>query len=136
MSDPAAILIERPRLRPIEWLARLGAVACLIALPILSLLPADEIERTGAGKNVEHFIAYAGTGLLLTLGIANPRRRVMAALALVLLAGTPEVAQSFTLTRSAEVAQFLSSTCGAGAGLVAGTVGRLLLARLLAGRRN
>ena len=136
MSDPAAILIERPKLRPIEWLARLGAAACLIALPLLSLLPADEIERTGAGKNVEHFIAYAGTGLLLTLGIAKPRSRWIAALALVLLAGTLEVAQSFTLTRSAEVAQFLSSTCGVGAGLVAGTVGRLLLARLLVGRRH
>jgi VanZ family protein len=112
-------------------LVHLAAVACLIALPLLSLLPADQIERTGAGKNVEHFIAYFGTGLLLTLGIADPRRRLYAALALVALAGTLEVAQSFTLTRSSELAQFLGGAAGAAAGLLAGTLGRALLLRIV-----
>lgn len=113
------------------WLARVGAAACLIALPLLSLLPADQIERTGAGKNLEHFIAYFGTGLLLTLGIADPRRRLLAALALVALAGTLEVAQSFTLTRSSELAQFLGGASGASAGLLAGTMCRALLLRIV-----
>lgn len=116
---------------PVLWLVRVGAVACLVALPMLSLLPADHIERTGADKNIEHFIAYFGTGLLLTLGIADPRRRLYAALALVALAGTLEVAQNFTLTRSSELAQFLGGAAGAGAGLLAGTVGRALLLRIV-----
>ena len=109
------------------WLVRLAAVGCLIALPLLSLLPADQIERTPAGKNFEHFTAYFGTALLLTLGIAAPRRRIYAALALVALAGVLEVAQGFTQTRSSELAQFLGGSAGVGAGLLAGTLGRAML---------
>lgn len=126
-SDTA---LPTPRLpRWIETLARLGAAACLIALPLLSLLPADVVERTGAGKNLEHAIAYAGTGLLLTLGIAAPDRRIIATLLLVGLAAALETAQGFTATRSAELAQFLAGGLGAVVGLAAGALTRRLLAR-------
>lgn len=124
------------RLRPlllelIESASRIGAAACLIALPLLSLLPAGTIERTGFGKDLEHFAAYAGTGVLLTLGIASRRLRITASLLLMTLAASLEIAQSFTLTRSAEFEQFASGVMGAAVGLVIGSLGR----RLLAGRR-
>ncbi|WAC26129.1 hypothetical protein [Ancylobacter sp. SL191] len=129
MASSDAVL-HAPRLpRWIETLARLGALACLIALPLLSLLPADVVERTGAGKNLEHAIAYAGTGLLLTLGIAAPRHRLIATLLLIALAATLESAQGFTATRSAELAQFIAGSLGALIGLVAGSLARHPLAR-------
>lgn len=113
--------------RVIKWMVRLGALACLIALPLLALLPAGVVERTSAGKEAEHFIAYAGTGLLLTLGIAPQRARLLAAVLLIGLAATLEIAQSFTATRSAEWAQFLASALGVVAGLVAASLARRLL---------
>lgn len=117
-------------LRTVQGAARLGSAACLIALPLLSLLPAAAIERTGAGKNIEHFLAYGGTGLLLGLAIAQPRYRLPAALGLVLVAGALEAAQLLTATRSSELAQFLASATGACVGVIAGSIGRALLARL------
>ncbi len=115
--------------RWIESLARFGALTCLVALPLLSLLPADVVERTGAGKNLEHAVAYGGTAFLLALGVATPRNRLIATLALIGLAALLETAQSFTATRSAEVAQFVAGTLGSLAGLVAGLMVRRLLAR-------
>ncbi|QIB35644.1 hypothetical protein [Ancylobacter pratisalsi] len=116
-------------LRWLEWAARLGSAACLITLPLLSLLPATVVERTGAGKNFEHFLAYGGTGLLLGLAIAVPRHRVLAAIGLILVAATLETAQLLTLTRSAELAQFLSGSTGACVGVIAGSVSRTVLTR-------
>ncbi|MBS9476171.1 hypothetical protein [Ancylobacter radicis] len=127
---PADRLLPRSPALPrwIETLARLSALACLIALPLLSLLPADVVERTSAGKNLEHAIAYAGTGLLLTLGIASPRHRLIATLLLIALAGALETAQGFTPTRNAELAQFAAGAVGAALGLIAGSLARRLLA--------
>ncbi|MCJ8143160.1 hypothetical protein MKI84_09535 [Ancylobacter sp. A5.8] len=128
-SSPAPL---RPLLLGvIESASRIGAVACLIALPLLSLLPAGSIERTGVGKDLEHFAAYAGTGVLLTLGIGSRQLRIVASILLMVLAAGLEVAQSYTATRSAELEQFASGVLGAGAGLIVGSLGR----RLLAGRR-
>ncbi|MBB3770426.1 VanZ family protein [Angulomicrobium tetraedrale] len=113
--------------RALEGLARLGALACLIALPLLALLPAGAIERTGAGKNIEHFIAYCGTGALLCFGLATPRQRLIGVLGLIALAGALEYAQSFTATRSSELAQFIASSIGAATGFAVASVARALL---------
>lgn len=123
----------RPRpapLRIIEGPVRLAALACLVVLPLLSFLPAEIVERTSAGKDFEHFIAYAGTGLLLTLGIGPRWARIVAVALLIGFAGALEIAQMFTATRSAEWAQFIAGSFGAVTGLLAGSLGRLVLARL------
>lgn len=113
--------------RVVERLALAGAVGCLIALPLLALLPADYVERTGAGKNIEHFTAYLGTGLLLGIALWDMRHRLLATLGLVVLAGVLEIAQGFTATRSSELAQFLASAAGAVASLPASVIARWVI---------
>jgi hypothetical protein len=46
---------------------RLPAWGCVILLAVLSLLPAEEMVRTGVDGHLEHVIAYAGTAFLFGL---------------------------------------------------------------------
>ena len=127
-SDPVSAGSGPPVRWIVERLSRLGALAFLIALPLLSLLPSGTIERTSAGKEAEHFIAYTGTALLLILGTGPRPARLLATVLLICFAATLEIAQSFTATRSAEWAQFIASATGSIAGLVVGSLaGRLLV---------
>jgi hypothetical protein len=46
---------------------RLPAWGCVVLLAVLSLLPAEEMVRTGVDGHLEHVIAYAGTAFLFGL---------------------------------------------------------------------
>ena len=50
---------------------RLPAWGCVILLAVLSLLPAEEMVRTGVDGHLEHVIAYAGTAFLFGLTSAR-----------------------------------------------------------------
>ena len=51
----AALVISS--LRVLTW-------CCVILLAILSLLPAEEMVRTGLPGRLEHFVAYAGSAAI------------------------------------------------------------------------
>src|SRR5690348_18033105 len=75
-----------------EHLARIATWFCVALLTLLSLLPAAEMVRTGYNGDLEHFVAYAGTGAMAAIGF----RRVHAwrlAVALVIVAGLLELGQ-------------------------------------------
>ena len=66
----------------LEWLFRLLTWVCIALLTVLSLTPGDYMVRTAAPGDLEHFVAYLGTGAIAFLGY---ERRVGALVVLSLL---------------------------------------------------
>jgi len=99
---------------------RLAAIACCVAIAVLSLLPGDARPHTGFPGKLEHFVAYAGTGLVFALGCFEPRRRLAFWLGLGIASGLFEVLQNFVPGRSPSVFDALASILGLSCGLLAG----------------
>ena len=59
-------------MRPVQTSFRILAWFCVILLAVLSLLPAQDMVRTGIPGRLEHFVAYAGSA---TIAIAGYRRQ-------------------------------------------------------------
>jgi VanZ family protein len=115
----------------LERLARIATWFCVALLVLLSLLPAAEMVRTGYNGDLEHFVAYAGTGAAAALGY----RRVPAwrlAVAFVVLAGLLELGQNFSPGRHPAAIDWAASSLGAAAGV---TIARVAVSRLPRWRR-
>lgn len=96
----------------IEVGVRLLAWGCVGLLAVLSLLPAEEVVRTGWGGYVEHVLAYAGTALLMRLG--HPGRKAWwIAGGLVAYAGLLEFLQHYSPGRTPAIEGWLTSSFGA-----------------------
>ena len=108
---------------------RVGAWACVIALAVLSLLPADEMVRTSLGGHAEHAIAYTGTALLTGLGY--PARVYRSVLLLVAYAGVLELLQHFSPGRHSAIEDWLASSIG----IVAGARAALTILSMIRSRR-
>lgn len=99
----------------LSLLLRVAAIACTIAILTLSLLPAQELRRTGAPHGVEHTVAYLGTSLIYLLAL-RPRRLtggLRPVLFLWALAAAMEIAQQFVPGRGAHFSDFAMSALGA-----------------------
>lgn len=96
-------------------LARLAAWATLPALALLSLLPKDEMVRTGADGRLEHFVAYAGTMTLFALGYGARLAIARIAAALIAYAGVLELGQHLARGRSPALADFAAGAVGVAA---------------------
>ena len=94
-------------------LLRFAACASLVALPILSWLPAEDMVRTGVlTPGQEHFLAYMASALLLAMAV--PRYRfVHVACFYALVAGVLEAGQMFAPGRNPEVLTAVVSMTGA-----------------------
>lgn len=115
MIDRSAV--ERA-MRPATWV-------CVVALAILSLLPKEEMIRTGVDGRFEHVIAYAGTMAIGAVGYA-PHHGVRAiALALIAYAGVLELAQTFAAGRGPAFTDFAAGS----AGVLVAALGYAVLAR-------
>jgi hypothetical protein len=57
-------------MRPSPVIAALRIVTwcCVILLAVLSLLPAQQMVRTGLPGRLEHFVAYAGSAAIAMAG--------------------------------------------------------------------
>jgi hypothetical protein len=86
----------------------------------LSLVPGDARPHTGLPGRGEHFIAYAGTGLLYALGYWELRQRMLALICLAIASGAFEVLQNFVPGRSPSPVDALVSAYGAAFGLLLG----------------
>ncbi|MBW8269758.1 VanZ family protein [Caldovatus aquaticus] len=93
---------------------RAAGWACVALLALLSLLPAEEMVRTGAGGDIEHATAYAGTALLLGLAYRGP---VRIAIALVAYAAVLELLQGLSPGRHPALADWLAGAAGSLAGV-------------------
>lgn len=99
-------------LRVIGWL-------CVGLLVWLSWIPADLEIRTGMLGQIEHTIAYCGTGAILAFAYQEPRRWWIAA-GLVALAGLMEVGQLWVPGRNSQPIDFAASSVGALTGVLIG----------------
>lgn len=101
-------------LKAIGWL-------CVGLLVWLSWIPADLEIRTGMVGQIEHAIAYCGTGAILVFAYQEPRRWWIVA-GLVALAGVLEIGQLWVPGRTSQVIDFAASSAGAVLGVVIGRV--------------
>ena len=102
--------------RYLVW-TRLAAWCGILAIAVLSLLPADKLERTSIGGHAEHVVAYAATSIFVAL--AYPASRLAWILAvLVIYAASLEYLQHFSPGRTSSVVDFAFSGFGIGVGLM------------------
>lgn len=105
---------------------RICAWFCVLLLAYLSLIPGDLEIRTGAPTRLEHFVAYFGATLFFMFGY--PRRRVFAAISLMVYACCLELGQLISPGRFASAIDATASMMGVGA---AGALSVLISASVL-----
>jgi hypothetical protein len=96
--------------RVVTWL-------CVAVLIILSLVPGDARPHTGLSGQWEHFVAYAGTGLIATLAYHRP---VWVTFGLCILSSILESLQNLVPGRHPTVIDAIFSTAGCAAGALIG----------------
>jgi len=109
--------LPRTSLRALTWV-------CVVLLAVLSLTPGEEIEpvRTDLPGQVEHIIAYAGSGAIAMAGYGLNRGPVRIIGWFWLYASVLEYLQNFSPGRNPAVVDFAASAfgalCGGGAVLL------------------
>lgn len=109
--------------------ARIAAIVCVAAVVVLSVVPGSDRPHVFHSGNLEHFVAYGGTAVLLVFGSSRGFARVWPVV-LSVASAIFEVLQIWIPGRSAGFENWLASTAGA----CTGTVFALLLARSIARR--
>jgi VanZ family protein len=94
------------------WL-RLLTWCCVVLLAVLSLLPAEDIVRTGFSGQFEHFIAYAGSAAIAMAGYGLIRGGARIIGCFWVYAGLLEYLQHFSLGRHPSIEDFAVSAIGA-----------------------
>lgn len=87
--------------KPLSVLVRAAFIGCIIALAILSLLPATLLMRTSLGGHAEHFVAYLGTAILMGLTYQKGPRLTVQCTLLVMYATALEAGQLYSPGRHA-----------------------------------
>ena len=93
-------------LRSLTW-------CCVVLLAVLSLLPAQQMVRTGLPGRVEHFVAYAGSAAVAMAGYGASRGRMQIIAGFWVYAGILEYLQHFSPGRHPAIEDFVASALGA-----------------------
>jgi VanZ family protein len=93
-------------LRVLTW-------CCVVLLAVLSLLPAQDMVRTGLPGRLEHFIAYAGSAAIAVAAYGASRGVVQIVGGFCLYAGILEYLQHFSPGRHPALGDFAASALGA-----------------------
>jgi VanZ family protein len=111
---------------PVQTAFRILTWCCVILLAVLSLLPAQDMVRTGTPGQFEHFVAYAGSASIALAGY-----RKWGAVRIIglfwIYAGVLEYLQHFSPGRDSSIMDFAVSALGA----FFGGLGTTLLMRRL-----
>ena len=86
---------------------------CVVLLAVLSLLPAQDMVRTGFPGGLEHFAAYAGSAAIAMAGYGASRGAVQIIGGFWLYAGVLEYLQHFSPGRHPSFEDFAASALGA-----------------------
>jgi len=86
---------------------------CVVLLAILSLLPPQEMVRTGLPGRLEHFVAYAGSAVIAVAGYGATRGSMQIIGGFWVYAAILEYLQHFSPGRHPAVADFAASALGA-----------------------
>jgi VanZ family protein len=112
-------------MRPVQTSFRTLTWCCVILLAIPSLLPAEDMVRTGIPSRFEHFFAYAGSARVAIAGYGLGSARIIGLY--LMYAGVLEYLQHFSLGRHRSVEDFAATALGA---LIGGLAAGLLMHRL------
>jgi len=113
-------------MHPVQTSFRILTWCCVILLAVLSLLPAQDMVRTGIPGELEHSVAYAGSASIAITGYG--RRSVVRIIGLFwVYRGVLEYLQHFSAGRHPSIIDFAASALGAFFG---GIVAALLVPRL------
>jgi VanZ family protein len=91
---------------------RIAFVGCIVALAILSWLPARDMTRTMLDAHAEHVIAYVGATIVMGLAFQKRPHPDIQCLLLVLYAAVLEVGQVYAPGRRASISDFMFSAAG------------------------
>jgi VanZ family protein len=116
----------------ITTLFRILTWSCVAVLALLSLLPAQEMVRTGFPGGLEHFVAYAGSAAIAMAGYRMSRGVAQIIICFWLYAGLLEYLQHFSPGRHPSIGDFAMSALGA----LCGGLGVGLFLVRLSGVRN
>jgi hypothetical protein len=108
-------------------LTRVAAWGCIVALAVLSWLPADHMIRTGFDGRIEHFVAYMLTMICLAGAYASRLPFLALAAMLIGYAGILELGQHLSPGRHPAVLDFAASLSGALVGALLFEAARQLL---------
>jgi VanZ family protein len=86
---------------------------CVILLAVLSLLPTQQMVRTGLPGRLEHFVAYAGSAAIAMAGYGASRGGMQIIGGFWVYAGILEYLQHFSPGRHPSTADFVASALGA-----------------------
>ena len=86
---------------------------CVILLAILSLLPAQQMVRTGLPGRLEHFVGYAGSAAIAMAGYGVSRGGIQIIGGFWVYAGILEYLQHFSPGRHPTIEDFAVSALGA-----------------------
>jgi VanZ family protein len=117
------------RASTVTSLLRFLTWCCVLLLAVLSLLPAQEMLRTGFPGQIEHFVAYAGSAAIAAAGYGLRWRGMRIIGCFWIYAGVLEYLQHFSPGRHPSIQDFAASALGA---LCGGAAVLLLLGRRLA----
>lgn len=117
--------------RRLKTTSRFLAWGCIVALAVLSLVPSEQMLRTGLTGRLEHLMAYAGTACIAAMAFAQ-RGLFRLICALLIYAGSLEFLQRFSPGRTSSILDFMFS----GTGVLLGAGAFALLARRLSTEAN
>src|ERR1700751_2320946 len=86
---------------------------CVILLAVLSLLPAQQMVRSGLPGRLEHFVAYAGSAAVAMAGDGAGRGSMQISGGFWVYAGILEYLQHFSPGRHPSIEDFAASALGA-----------------------
>ena len=86
---------------------------CVVLLAVLSLLPAQDMVRTGFPGRVEHIVAYAGSAAIAMAGYGARRGAAQIVGSFWVYAGILEYLQHFSPGRHPAIEDFMASALGA-----------------------
>ena len=85
---------------------------CIIVLAISSLLPAEDMVRTGLPGRIEHFVAYAGSAAIAMADYGPSRGGMQIIGGFWVYAGILEYLQHFSPGRHPAIEDFAASALG------------------------
>jgi VanZ family protein len=101
---------------------RIGTWCCIVLLAVLSLVPADEMVRTGLPGGFEHFVAYFGSAAFAVAGYGRSRGSMQIIGSFWVYAALLEYLQRFSPGRHSSIEDFAISAVGALCGGLAVTL--------------
>ena len=101
------------RASPVDTSLRALTWGCVILLAILSLLPDQQMVRTGLRGRLEHLVAYAGSAAIAVAGYGASRGGVQIIGGFWVYAAILEYLQHFSPGRHPAIGDFAASALGA-----------------------